>query len=1004
MRDALELRCAAGDPGGLLQEVLRRDKIIRSLMRQVEHNLNAVDSDYGLLQNTFVLEQQVQARTEELKHTLDELEAARGETEAAHRRLEAAVESIFEGFALFDPEDRLQLCNEAFRHLWGLTGEVLGLRFDQLLAQAAAALGAQGPEWLQNRLAAHHARTGSDEYSLPSGHFVQVRERRTVDAYTVGIYADVTDIKEHEARLRQHQLGAKSRLLQSTLDAIVQGIAVFDREQRLVAWNHNFIVLHELPEILAREQTPLAEFLAIDPELVSQHPLAAELGELDGRERFERDLASGRVVEQSRSPMPDGGFVITTTDVTDSRRIERQVRELLDHQQVIFNNAHVGIIFLRDRRIVSCNQRMAEIFCFDGVADLVGQSTDILYPTREYWEVDGAVCYAELAERGSSDSEVLLQRHDGQPIWIQRTGRPVDPRFPNAGSIWVYSDISAMKQSAEQLRLSQIVFENSNEGLMVTDADNRIVSVNRAFTTITGYSKEDALGRSPNITRSDAHPPEFYQEMWQQLLERGHWEGEIFDRRKDGHVFPKWLTISVVRDEQGKISNYVAAFTDITERKSTEAKIRYMAHHDSLTGLPNRVLLRDRFDQLQLRIQRQSGFLGLCFLDVDHFKQVNDTFGHRCGDQLIVECARRIAEGLRQSDTVARFGGDEFVILIEDQLSPGHFAGVAQKILRALEEPVQVEGQLITSSASIGIAVYPNDGKDFDTLLQKADTAMYHAKNNGRATFSFFDERMNRDTASRLDISQRLRNALGRKELRLVYQPQYALPGRRVVGVEALLRWNSASFGEEAPASFIPIAEETGLILPIGEWVLHQALSQAREWQDRGMRLRMAVNVSAMQIYRGDFTQVLAQALRDTGADPSTIEIELTESTVMADTETIREIFDCIRLLGVSVAIDDFGTGYSSLAYLRRFHVSKLKIDGSFVRDIPHDEESCAITEAIIRMAHSLRLGVIAEGVETAEQLQFLSDVGCGEIQGYLLSRPVTPREVEAAMALALRH
>ena len=999
----LDLRCPPEDADGLQREISRRDKIIHSLMYQVEHNLNALDTDYGLLQNTFVLEEQVRARTDQLTHILDELEAARSETDASRRRLEAAVECIFEGFALFDPSDRLLMCNEAFRRLWEFDGEVIGRRFDELLTTSAVPSGDQPAIWLLDRLQAHRAGTGSDEYSLANGQRLQVRERQTADGYTVGIYADVTDIKAQEARLRQQQLAAKSQLLQSTLDAIVQGIAVFDHRLELAAWNSNFFTLHELPANLAREAAPLGEFLAADAGLVSAalHSASSLPLRFDGTERFERDLASGRAIELYRSPMPDGGFVITATDVTDRRRIERQVRELLEHQQVIFNNAHAGIIFLRKRRILSCNQRMAEIFGYNDVAELVHRTTELLYPSKEYWEVDGTVSYGELAEHGSSDREILLQRRDGSPIWIHRSGRPVDPDHPNEGSIWVFSDISEMKRSEEQLRLSKILFENSNEGLMVTDANNRIVSVNRAYTLLTGYSREEVVGRSPSITKSDAHPPAFYQEMWQKLLHDGHWAGEIFDRRKDGQIYPKWLTISVVRDGSGEITNYVASFSDITDRKSAEEKIRYMAHHDSLTGLPNRVLLRDRFDQLHMRIERTGGFLGLCFLDLDHFKHVNDTHGHRCGDQLIIQTARRIGDCLRQSDTVARLGGDEFIILMEGLQSPGHFAGVAQKIQRALEEPMEIEGHLCTSSASIGIAVFPNDGTDFDTLMQKADTAMYHAKSSGRATFSFFDARMNRDTATRLDISQRLRSALGKNEMRLVYQPQYSLPDKKIIGVEALLRWRSEPYGEIPPDKFIPIAEETGLIVQIGEWVLREALSQARQWADRGIPLRMAVNVSAVQIYREDFTQMLERALRDTGAAPSSLEIELTESTVMKDTDAILNTFERIKHLGVALAIDDFGTGYSSLAYLRRFHVSRLKIDRSFVRDISTDEESGAIAEAIIHMAHSLKLAVIAEGVETAEQLAFLSEVGCDEIQGYLLSRPVTPLAVEAAIAAA---
>lgn len=998
-----DLRCSPDDAAGLGREVLRRDKIIRALMHQVEHNLNALDTDYGLLQNTFVLEEQVRGRTDELTHTLDELVVARGDAEAARRRLETAVECIFEGFVLFDPADRLLMCNDAFRQLLGLSGEVIGCCFEELLTSSAAALGDQADSWLEKRFAAHRDGTGRDEYRLPNLTHLQVRERRTADGYTVGIYADVTDIKAQEARLHQLQLAAKSQLLQATLDAIVQGIAVFDHARELVAWNRNFFTLHALPESLACVQTPLDDFLAADAGLVSATEFSVEttLLQLAGVERFERDLPSGLVIELCRSPMPDGGFVITASDVTEARRIERQVRELLDHQQVIFNNAHVGIVFLRQRRIISCNQRMAELFGYENIADLIGQTTEIIYPSKEFWESDGAACYGDLAERGASDREVLLQRRDGVPIWLHRTGRPVDPAFPHDGSIWVFSDITEKKLSEEQLRLSEILFENSNEGLVVTDANNRIVSVNRAFTTLTGYSVEEAVGHSPTITKSGAHTPAFYQAMWKQLLESGHWSGEIFDRRKDGEIYPKWLTISVVRDGQGEITNYVASFSDITDRKSAEEKIRYMAHHDSLTGLPNRVLLRDRFDQLHMRISRDGGTLGLCFLDLDHFKRVNDTYGHSAGDQLIVEMAQRISSCLRQSDTVARLGGDEFIILLEGQQSPTHFASVAQKIQRALEEPIELDGHLYTSSASIGIAVFPNDGNDFDALMQKADTAMYHAKNSGRATFSFFDARMNRDTATRLDLSQRLRTALRKNELRLVYQPQYSLRDHKIIGVEALLRWRSEPFGEIPPDQFIPIAEETGLIVSIGQWVLREALMQAKRWADRGMPLRMAVNVSAVQIYRDNFALVLEEALRDTGVAPSLVEVELTETTIMADTEAILNTFDHIRCLGVSLAIDDFGTGYSSLAYLRRFHVSRLKIDKSFVRDMSCDEESSAIVDAIVHMAHSLKLEVIAEGVETNEQRAFLAEVGCDEIQGYLMSRPLESETVEAAVLRA---
>lgn len=998
MSGILELRCGADDSAGLRAEIARRDKIIQSLIYQVEHSLNAQDTDYGLLQTTFMLEEQVHHRTEELKHTLDELDQARRDTDAARQRLEAAVESSSEGFALFDPEDRLLLCNQAYRRLWGHSGEIVGHSFEELLTEAARILVAEDPGWRAKCLAAHRSGEGASEYALPGGLHVQVRERKTADGCTVGIYSDITDIKAHEARLRGQALAAKSRLLQSTLDAIVQGIAVFDRGLELVAWNPRFFELLGLPTALVKAGTSLREFLARDSRLVSAHDSADALT-LSSSEAFERELSSGRVLELQRSPMPDGGFVVTATDATERRRIEREVRELLHRQQLIFDNASVGIVFLLERRILSCNQRMAEIFGFASPEEMVGQTTEILYSSREIWEKDGALRYGELQDRRLSDAELELCRKDGTTVWCHRTGRPLDPAQPTQGSIWVYTDVTEQRRAAASLHLAAMVFDNSTEALMVTDADNRIVSVNRAFTLISGYSAEEVMGEPPAVLKSGVHDAEFYRQMWSSLLSTGHWEGEVVDRRKNGTLYPKWLTISVVRNELGDITNYVAAFSDISARKAAEERISFLAHHDSLTGLPNRVLLRDRFDHLMSVARRQDGFLALCFLDLDQFKRVNDSLGHRVGDQLIVQVAGRLCDCLRQSDTVSRLGGDEFIILLEGQLVPGQFAGVVEKLLLSLEAPFAIGPHLLSTSASIGIAVFPNDGTDFDTLLQKADTAMYHVKSQGRGTFSFYDERMNAEATTRLDQAMRLRNALARRELRLVFQPQFALPSRQLSGVEALLRWCSGLYGEESPAQFIPIAEETGQILPIGAWVLHEACRQARSWREQGTFLRTAVNVSAVQIYRHDFTSVLRQVLDDTGVDPGQLELELTESTVMSDTQVIREVFDEVRAMGVSVAIDDFGTGYSSLAYLRRFHVRKLKVDKSFVHDLPHDDEAKAIAEAIVRMAQSLRLRVNAEGVETAEQLEFLTSIGCDEVQGYYLSKPVDAQRIEEILA-----
>ena len=990
MKPVLELRCPAGDVDGLEAEIARRDKIIDALIYQVERNLNARDTGYGLLQTTFVLEEQVRLRTEELSATLNTLGEVRREAEAARDRLEAAVASISDGFALFDPEDRLLLCNDAFRHFWGLAGELAGRRFDQLLraADAAGRFGDRVTDELIARL--HGIRSGRErgEFRLPNGQCLQMRERRTPDGCVVGIYTDVTDLKAEEARLRQQQLARKSQQLQSTFDTIAQGIASFDAEHALVAWNRRFFELLDLPWPLARAGAGFAEFLAADEGFLGGGPGLLQAGPA-GPFVFERTLASGRVLEVSFIPVPEGGLVVTATDITRRRENEERTRQLLAKQRANFDNAHIGIILVRQRVVLDANPRMAEIFGYDSPARLVGQTTEPLFPGQQEFLATGEQIYRDLAEKGYSEVEIRMRRRDGGLIWVRATGRAVDAAAPNQGSIWAFSDVTRQHEQQDQLELAQIVFNNSNEALLVTDTQNRIINVNTAFTTISGYGAEEVIGQSPGMLKSGQHDDAFYAAMWARLLQDDRWEGEIIDRHKSGRLYPKWLTIRVVRGAAREITHFVAAFSDISDRKAAEAKVLYMAHHDGLTGLPNRMLLRDRFDQMRKRARRLGLQTAMYFLDLDHFKQINDTLGHSVGDELLLAVSQRLKACLRQSDTVSRLGGDEFIILADGADAPQHFSGIAGKILQSLDEAFDIGGQLLSAAGSIGIAVTPEDGDDFDTLLKKSDVAMYHAKESGRGSFSFFSEHMNRDAARRLSLGTSLRRALANQELRLVYQPQVALPNTQLIGVEALMRWRSGAHGDVSPAEFIPIAEETGLILGMGEWALHEACRQARDWADSGLDLRMAVNVSAVQVYRDDFPRMLKAVLRESRADPGRIELELTESTLMKDSAGFADIVADIRGLGISVAIDDFGTGYSSLAYLKRFRVNKLKIDQSFVKDISEDEGDRAIVEAIVRMGQTLKLQVIAEGVETREQLRFLAAIGCHQAQGYYLSRPV---------------
>lgn len=593
--------------------------------------------------------------------------------------------------------------------------------------------------------------------------------------------------------------------------------------------------------------------------------------------------------------------------------------------------------------------------------------------------------------------ELLNRRKNGELYW---DAVHIVPLFDAAGNIAhllsVQEDISERKRSEETIRLWATVFENSGEAVMITDPDNRIVSVNTAFTEITGYAPGEVIGENPAILGSGRHEAAFFAEMWHRLDACGHWQGEIWDRRKSGEIYPKWLGISAVRDNADKLTHYVAIFSDISERKAALQKIEHLANHDALTSLPNRLLLSDRVEQALASADRRQRRIALLFLDLDRFKTINDSLGHPAGDALLREITRRLLGSVRETDTVSRLGGDEFVVLVTDLGDDETVAMVAQKILEVAQQPFCTEGHTLAVSASIGIAMSPTDGTDFDTLLKKADTAMYHAKDAGRNTYRFYTEQMNANALERLYLQNRLHHALERGEFRLHYQPQVALDSGRIIGVEALLRWQNPDLGLLPPDHFIPLAEENGAIVAIGEWVLREACRQGRAWSDAGIGpLPVAVNISPLQLQQSDFAERVLRILDETGHAPRLLELEFTESVLIQDVERVLEQISTIKAAGVSIAIDDFGTGYSSLSYLKRLDVDRLKIDRSFIRDIGSDPDDAAITRAITQMARSLRLRILAEGAETTEQTRFLLAEGCEEVQGYLYSRPLSAENLE---------
>jgi diguanylate cyclase (GGDEF)-like protein/PAS domain S-box-containing protein len=559
-------------------------------------------------------------------------------------------------------------------------------------------------------------------------------------------------------------------------------------------------------------------------------------------------------------------------------------------------------------------------------------------------------------------------------------------------SLLVLRLLAQNRLARQRIDLLAKVFEHSGEAIVVTDRDYRIVEVNPAFERQTGYPAAEVMGRDASTLASDGAATEQRSAVLESVRVSGQWRGELQERTKDGRIYPKWMSVTAVQGEGGEVSHHIASSMDITEVKRAEEKIVQMAHHDTLTSLPNRVHLQGRLDQALASARRNRSELGMLFIDMDRFKNVNDMFGHHVGDGLLVEIAQRLKSAVRDSDIVARLGGDEFVVALTGLPGDGArtAASIAGKLMSELSRPYEIHGHALHSTPSIGIAVFPSDGNDAQSLMKNADAAMYHAKALGRNNFQFFTQAMNQATTERLALEAGLRGAIERHELFLHYQPQLDLRSGQVVAVEALVRWQHPEMGLIPPLKFIPVAEETGQIEAIGAWVLDQALAQVARWRAQGFAsLRVAVNLSPRQLRGNDFATLVAHALQRHCLTGDALELEITESAAMNDPGRTAGLLRQLRDYGVALAIDDFGTGYSSLAYLKQWPLSCLKLDRSFVMDIEHDANDAAISAATIQLAHNLGLAVVAEGLESAAQLKFLRGLECDMVQGYYISRPL---------------
>ncbi|MBF0285597.1 MAG: EAL domain-containing protein [Magnetococcales bacterium] len=796
--------------------------------------------------------------------------------------------------------------------------------------------------------------------------------------------------KHLEAAQRLASLGSwEWRVEENQLAWSEETFRIFGRDPNTPQPSYDEFVAAIHPEDRSNVLTSVGKALALPQgEFLVEHRLVRPNGEVAmvmGRGAVEVN-AQGQALRMF-------GFV---QDITQRKASEEKLKRSEATLRAILETAVNSIIVIdADKAIRLFNPAAERLFGY-AAPEMMGKNVRLLMPPPYREEHDDYVDhYLATGVRKiiGIGREVMGLRRDGTtfPAELFVSEMQVSGTRLFVG---VIHDITERKLAEETMLLSRKVFENAGEAILITDPRGLITDVNPAYERITGYTRNEVLGKSPNITKSGRHGAEFYQNMWSRLLSQGSWEGEIWDRRKNGEVFPKWISINAIRNAAGVLSHYVAIFLDITGQKETEHKLERLAFYDALTGLPNRMLFRDRLTHEIAQTHRSSKPMALMFIDLDRFKWVNDTLGHAAGDELLKEVSRRLLGCVRQSDTVARLGGDEFTIILTDVAHPEAASAVAQKLITSVRQPIPLLGQDVHVGASVGIALYPSDAPDMETLIKHADMAMYQAKEAGRNTFRFISLDLHAQAFDRIAMEDDLHKALDREELVLFYQPKMDLADRGVRGAEALVRWRKPEAGMVNPAQFIPLAEETGLILPMGRWILESACQGVAHWfQGSDAPFKLAVNLSSREFQQPDLVERIHEIMEKTGASPERLELEITESMVMGDVEKAIGLMTRLRDMGLSLAMDDFGTGYSSLGYLKRFPLTTLKIDRSFVMDLPGRQGEGAIVEAIISMAHSLNLKVVAEGVETQEQLDYLRQRGCESIQGYLIGKPMPEAE-----------
>ena len=721
--------------------------------------------------------------------------------------------------------------------------------------------------------------------------------------------------------------------------------------------------------------------------------------------RIRRKDGASRVVE-ARTSLAAHERIVIFSDITARVRAEMGRDQATTERDRLQRELHLQCertpmaLVISDATpemtIRSWNPAAERMFGYRSEEALGRSPYDFLIPPHARPHVRGALSWESAGDETIRVVNEILTK-DGRTIWCEWFNTAMrDPNGKVTRVLAMAQEVTERLAAEQQLRLWANVLSHSVEGIFICDPEQRILKVNSAFERITDYTAEEALGQTPRMLHSGRQDPAFYSAMWNSLLATGTWSGEVWNRRKNGELYLEWLSISVVKDERQSIAHYVGIFSDITQRKAAEERVTRLARFDALTNLPNRVLLIDRLEQAIRAAQRAGTQVGVAFIDLDRFKEVNDSLGHSAGDALLQELARRLTGAAREDDTVARMGGDEFVVVLQHLHDAKDATACVTKLLQALQAPVDLEGHDITVTASVGISMFPDDAREARELLRNADAAMYQAKGDGRDRFHFYTGSLNRRALNMLSMENALRGALDRGEFVLHYQPQISVATGELVGAEALIRWNHPERGLIMPGMFIPIAEERGLIRAIDEWVAGEAVRQLAAWGQNGFcAVPIAVNVSAMPFHEKDFVERIARMIATCRIDPRLLELELTESLMMRDVDASVDVMRKLNAMGIRLSIDDFGTGYSSLNYLRRFPIQKIKIDQSFVKEIAAHPESCRLVSGIVGLAKSLGLKVLAEGVETSEQLRLLSEQGCDEAQGFLFSHPLPVAQFE---------